>query len=112
MLAVERQPAGTKIYGSALDTSCSNQHELADHVQQLIEAQLLDGTVHFYADDIQPKIIINRIKNAGHDFLSAMREDTIWKQVKAKIMLPAGSWTIGIAVEYAKSIVRQKLGLP
>jgi hypothetical protein len=112
MLAVEAQPAGKKIYGSDLKTSCANSEEVADHVQQLIEAGCLDGTVHFNFGEIPPKIVINRTKNAGHDFLSAMREDTVWQQVKKNVMLPAGSWTIGIALEYAKTVIRAKLGLP
>lgn len=111
MLATELNPAGQKLYGSSFKTCCADPHELGDHVQQLIDARFLDGVVHFHEHKIPPTIVIDRIKNPGHDFLQAMREDTIWKQVKTKLMVPAASWTLGIAVEYAKQLLRQKLGI-
>lgn len=88
-----------------------NPHDLADHVQQLIESGYLQGKVHFNGADTPPKVVIHRVRSAGHNFLQAMREDTIWKAVKEKIMQPTMSWTIGLAVAYAESIVRKKLGL-
>jgi hypothetical protein len=112
MLAAEDQPAGQKLFGSSLKSCCFNPYELGDHVQQLIEAGYLDGVVHFHGKEIPPKIVIDRIKTAGHDFLQAMREDTVWKHVKSKVMVPTASWTLGLAVEYAKHFVAEKLGLP
>ncbi len=111
MLVAERQPAGKTLFGSDLKHCCADPHELGDHAQQLIDAGFLDGVVHFHRREMAPKIVINRIKNPGHDFLDAMREDTIWKQVKEKVMIPAGSWTLGLALEYAKNLVRERLGL-
>src|SRR5205814_137992 len=105
MLAAEQQPAGQKLFGSSLKDRCADPHELGDHVQQLIEAGFLEGVVHFHGREMPPKIVINRIKNPGYDFLDAMREDTIWKQVKTKVMVPTASWTLGIAVEYAKHLL-------
>ncbi len=112
MLAAEEQPAGQKLFGSGLKALCDDSHELGDHVQQLIEVGYLDGVVHFHGRETPPKIVIDRIKAAGHDFLQAMREDTVWKHVKAKVMIPTASWTLGLAVEYAKHFVAAKLGLP
>jgi hypothetical protein len=112
MQAVEAQPPGTKLYGSALEVDCNNQKELADHVNQLIDAGLLEGKIHFqYEQAVPPKIVIQRLTNAGHDFLDAMREENIWRKVKEKVMRPAASWTLTIAMEYAKSLIREKLGL-
>ncbi len=111
MLAAEKHPAGQTLYGSNLRELCGNTHELADHVHQLIEGGYVQGKVHFNGADTPPKVVIHRVRPAGHDFLQAMREDTIWKAVKEKIMQPTMSWTIGLAVAYAESIVREKLGL-
>lgn len=111
MLAAEKQPAGQKLYGSGLRELCGNTHELADHVHQLIKSGYLEGVVHFNDADTPPKVVIQRVSSAGHDFLQAMREDTIWRKVKEKIMQPTMSWTIGLAVAYAESIIREKLGL-
>lgn len=112
MLAAEQQPAGHTLYASSIKTDSENPHEVADHVQQLIEAGFIDGAVHFHGPDSLPNAVIHRVKNPGHDFLQAMREDTIWKMVKEKVMIPTASWTLALAVEYAKRILRERLGLP
>ena len=75
MLAVEQHPAGKKLYGSQLKTSCHNPYELADHVQHLIDEGLIEGEVHLFAGHFPPKFSISRITTVGHDFLAAMRED-------------------------------------
>ncbi len=111
MLVAEEQPPGTKFFVGALKIS-SDLHEIAEHVQQLIEAGFLVGAVHTYGREMRPNMIIDRIKPSGHDFLQAMREDTISKKVKEKVMIPAGSWTLQLAVEYAKNLLRERLGLP
>jgi hypothetical protein len=111
LIAAEKQPAGHKLYGSGLKQLCNDIHELADHVQQLIEGGYLEGTVRFSSSDTPPKVIIHRVKSAGHDFLQAMSDDTIWKKVKENIMRPAIGWTLGIAVAYAEQQIRERLGL-
>ena len=112
MLAAEAQPAGRKLYASAIKTVSSNSHELADHVQQLIDIGYLDATVHM-GDVMTPsKAVICRVKGPGHDFLQAMREDTIWKMVKEKVMKPTASWTLVLAVEWAQQYIRKQVGLP
>ncbi len=111
MVVAERQPAGQKLHGSDLKSCCDDPHELGDHVQQLIEAGFLDGVVHFHGNEMPPGIVVLRIKNSGHDFLQAVREDTIWEQVKEKVMVPAGSWTLQLAVEYAKHLLKERLGI-
>jgi len=111
MLAAEKQPAGHKLYASAIKTVSDNPHEIADHIQQLIEIGYLDATVQFYGRDTPPKAVIHRIKGPGHDFLQAMRDDTVWRMVKEKVMVPAASWTLATAVKYAEQWLAKKLGL-
>ena len=112
MLAAERQPAAQDLFLRDIKSLHEDVHEIADHVQQLLDAEFIDGIALINGREMYPKIIIHRIKNPGHDFLQAMREDTIWKQVKERVMVPAGSWTLQLAVEYAKNLVRERLGLP
>lgn len=112
MLVAEKQPAGQKLNRSGLKGTSSNPHELGDYVQQLIELGYVDAVVHFHDSDTPPTIVIRRITSHGHDFLQAMREDTVWKLVKEKVMVPTASWTLALGVEWAQRYLRQKLGLP
>lgn len=111
MLAAEQQPAGHKLHASSIKTASANPHEVADHVQQLIELGYIDGTVHFNGPEVLPNAVINRVTSCGHDFLQAMRDDTVWSLVKKEVMIPTASWTLELAVEYAKHYIRHKLGL-
>ena len=112
MLVAEATPAGHKLRECDLKTSSKDPHEVADHVQQLIEQGLLGGVVHFTHDPREaPVVVIDRITSRGHDFIQATRDDAIWRVVKEKVMRPLSSWTIQLAVEYAQKLAREKLGL-
>lgn len=111
MLAAEKNPPGQKLYGGTLKILCENTHELAEHVQLLIDSQMIDGVVHRHAAPTLPNIVIRRLKARGHDFLQAMRDDTVWRKVKRNVMKPAASWTLELAIEYAKHLIREKLGV-
>ena len=111
MLAAERQPAGKPMTGTDLKGCCDDPHELGDHVQQLIEAGYVDGVVHINPG-LTPKIRLNRLTFHGHEFLHAMRDDSIWKMVKEKVMLPTASWSLKLAAAYAIKLAATHLGLP
>lgn len=112
MLAAEQQPAGKKLYGRSIKTTAANALELADHVQLLIEAGYIDGKVGLYGPDVPPNVVIDRIRYPGHEFLQAMRDDTIWRIVKEKFMIATASWTLALAVDFAIQLIRKKLLLP
>jgi hypothetical protein len=112
MLAAEKQPAGEKLFLSALRPLHGDIHELAEHVQLLRDAGFLEATIHTHGRDMNPKAIINRVTNTGHDFIRATKEDTIWNKAKEKVITPAGSWTLQLLLEYAKHLLRERLGLP
>jgi hypothetical protein len=112
MLAAEAQPAGKPLFASDVARLCNDPYELADHVEQLIEERYLSGTVHSHGREVRPNILIKRVTAKGHDFLSAMRDDSIWKKVKAKVMTAAGGWTLALAMECAKLLIKERLRLP
>jgi hypothetical protein len=111
MLAAEMQPAGHILHLSSIKTVTDNYNEIADHIQQLIDADYVDGVVHLSEPGTMPNAIIRRVKHNGYEFLQAMREDTVWKWVKEKVMIPGASWTLAIAAEAAKDHIRKHLGL-
>ena len=55
-----------------------------------------------------------RIKNAGHDYLDAIRDEDIWKKTKDGAS-KVGGVTLGIfkdiAIAYVKQAVTEKLGI-
>ncbi len=111
MLSAESFEPGRKVFASELKNLVGTPHEIADHIQQLIECGYLEGTVRFHGSQTNPTVVVHRVTSSGHDFLQAMRDDTIWKKVKQHVLLPSASWTLGLAVEYAKQIVRKTIGI-
>jgi hypothetical protein len=54
---------------------------------------------------------IDRLTNAGHDFLEASRSDTIWRKFKEKLLDVGGGVSMPVATELLKKLVREALGL-
>jgi hypothetical protein len=91
---------------------------LAYHAQLMIDAGLIEGTVHYSSRRgvrIPEAFHIQRLTWAGHDFLEAARNDTVWHTAKEKILKSGAAWTFDILKEILKSLARQQLvhlGLP
>ncbi len=52
---------------------------------------------------------IIRMTWAGHDFLDAARDDTLWRKAKEKVIRPTASWTFGILLEWLKHEIRSRI---
>jgi hypothetical protein len=52
---------------------------------------------------------IYRLTWAGHDFLDAARDNTIWKKAKDSILKPGISWTFSILTEWLKQEAHDKI---
>jgi hypothetical protein len=95
-----------------------SREQLAYHAQLLIDAGLVEGTVHYGASRgrrIPDTFHIQRLTWAGHDFLDAARDDTVWRTAREKILKPGVSWTFELLKETLKALAKQQLshlGLP
>lgn len=84
---------------------------VGEHVQLLIEAGLLDGKVSPGMDG-GAYIQVQRLTWKGHDFLDAMKDDSIWTQAKETILRPVGGVAFDVLLDWLKWKMGQKLGLP
>jgi hypothetical protein len=76
----------------------------------LIEAAIAEG-----GDGSPIGAVIIRMTWAGHDFLDAARDDTVWRKAKEKVLKPGVSWTFELLKETLKALAQQQLariGLP
>lgn len=84
------------------------------HVALLIEASLVHGT--FTEFNLRPAGgSVFRLTWAGHDFLDATRNDTVWRTAKEKILKSGMSWTFDILKATLKALAVQEIakhGLP
>jgi len=67
-------------------------------------------------NDRYPQSVARCLTWAGHDFLDAMRDDTIWKKAKEKVLAPTGKEIVGasfaVLLGWLRYEAAQKLGIP
>ena len=111
MLQAEEAPAGQPIRSFEIE-SLEDPFDVAEHVNLALDSGLLEGKIQWHGREVIPPIFITRITNTGHDFIEAVRDDTIWKKVKENVVKPSATWTLGLILEYAKALAKERLGLP
>ena len=85
--------------------------KVVEHIQLLCDAKLVVAT---FGGTAQGKITSGRIERltwAGHEFLSASKDESTWQKVRTKVVGPTISWTWSILLEMLKEEAKAKLGL-
>lgn len=83
---------------------------IAYNVQLLDDAGLLEAIIKKDHRGAAVGCAIMRLTWAGHDFLDATKDDTIWNKAKERILKPGVSWTFSILVEFLKAEAQRRLG--
>lgn len=95
----------------SIDLSKYSMDQKNYHLALLIEADLLQGKVHYPSTkhtDIPDKVFVKRITWNGHEFLDKARNDTVWNKAKEIIKNKGASISIQaitIALEKAIALV-------
>jgi hypothetical protein len=84
------------------------------HVELLIEAKLVNGEVTRVEGQGVGKgiAVVTGLTWAGHDFLDAMKNDTVWLKARENILKPLGGVAFDVLKEWLKAEMRQKLQIP
>lgn len=91
--------------------------EVAYHVKQLIDGGFVEGEVLTATTEASPgkpvpkDYFVHDITWKGHDFIKAVREATVWQQVKDHFRENAIPWTADLILEFLKQKGREALGL-
>lgn len=88
-----------------------DQMTVARHVQLLKEAGLAEAHV-LTGDGVAPQAaLVFRLTWEGHDFLDAVRNDTVWAKTKQLLKEKGGSGSFEIIKAIAISYAKAQLGL-
>lgn len=106
LLAAEDAPPG----GSDLEFEGHDLKTVAYHVDLLEEAGYLVG------DNIRSEggVVgagVERLTWEGHEFLDAVRDDTVWRRTKERVSRAVGSASIEVVKAVAEGIAKGQLGL-
>jgi len=86
--------------------------QLVYHSALLIEAKLVHGSVLKESGGEIASTITSGLTWAGHEFLDAARNDTIWKQATDKLKQAGVQVTVSVMQELLKKLLKDSLGLP
>jgi hypothetical protein len=92
------------------DVEGYSQQERMYNAALIIESGLAKGDI---VEGAFGKVMcagLDRLTVAGHDFLDAARDDTIWKKAKEKVMKPGAAFTFEIVKEWLKVEIRSRIG--
>src|SRR5689334_21057270 len=79
---------------------------LSHHLEIMAQAGLLHAETHELAGGFAAHAVTYySVSWQGHEFLSALRDETRWKEVK-KIMVRAGGFVTEVALDIAKDMVK------
>jgi hypothetical protein len=82
---------------------------VAYQVSLMKEAGLIDAVIIQNQMGLPSQAALMGITWAGHDFLDASRDSTLWKKAVEHIIKPGASWSFSILVEWLKQEARRRL---
>jgi hypothetical protein len=100
-LEIEKLPASGNWFTIRLDGYTQEQlsaHVMMAHDAGFVEAKFLPGTTEF---------LVKRLTYAGHEFVDAAREETLWNKAKDNVLSTAGTLTLE-ALKIALSALMQQ----
>lgn len=80
------------------------------HAALAIEAGLLHGVCTHNVEGHVVSATLQKLTWAGHDFLDAARNESVWKSVKAKIAKVGGAWTFEVVKALLVEAVKRAAG--
>ena len=93
-----------------LKISGRTDREVSYHVMLLGEARLVE--VKNYGNANRFEYRPRRLTWEGHEFLDAVRDDTVWKRAKSETLAKTGQLTFEVIKATLMGLARQGLGLP
>lgn len=95
-----------------LDLSAHTEEQRVYHSALLIEAGLVHGETVLDGNGQPVGTVILRPTWAGHEFLDAARNDTIWHKAGERIKKSGVDVTLSLLKEVLNQLLKQSLGLP
>jgi hypothetical protein len=97
------------------DFSPDRRSEISYHTELLIEAGLIEGDMHGHLGPGPSDFFAKRLSWSGHEFLDAVRSDTVWAKTKKTFAAKGVEMTFdlvkSVASEITVALVRGATGV-
>lgn len=94
------------------DLSSFSEDRRVYHSALLIEAGLVHGDILSDGEGQPVGTVTLRLTWAGHEFLDAARNETIWRKAREHIKKSGVDVTISLLKDVLNQLLKQSLGLP
>jgi len=109
LLWAEKQEHGC-MQGNPTITGYSDEL-IAYHVHLMGQAGLVVSIDLSVSESDSPGASLNSLSWAGHDFIDACRDNSIWAKAKDTVLKPATGMAFDVLLEWLKAEARKRLGL-
>jgi hypothetical protein len=109
LLKAEELTPGATLRLSDFDTARAD--EIAYHLKLLDESGLINVSTAEFLGAAGIHFDLDRLTWSGHDFLDAVRNDSIWNKTKAMISEKGGAMTFELIKSFAISVAKTALGI-
>lgn len=106
--ATSQEHAG--IDGNPSFPGYTDEH-VAYQVYLMNQAGLVEAEDRTDNDSLSPESVLLNVTWAGHDFIDATRNDTVWRKTKTKVLSSGASFTFDILKDVLSVAARTTLGL-
>lgn len=93
------------------DIEGTSEDEIKFHLGLMIEAGILRGHSEWLGQEIPRTVRIEGISWAGHDFLAAIRDETIWNRVKTALSKIGGQAAFDVITALCIATGKQATGI-
>jgi hypothetical protein len=109
LLQIETVPAGHAIF--RFNIEALNELEVMEHVQLLLDAGFIEGSVIRTTIGKPVKSVVKRLTLAGHQFLDKARNDTFWNKALETAKEKGLATSLSILTALLEQIAKQCAGI-
>jgi hypothetical protein len=110
LIWMEARPEGRNVNWK-IEIEGFTDDEIGYHAYLMNQAGLIIAADATPLESASPKWIPNMLTWQGHEFLAAVKDDTLWAKAKKDVIRPAVGATFSVLLEWLKSEAKLRLGL-
>lgn len=110
LISIEQLSPGTHLFD--VPPGDADPAVAYEHVRLLINAGYVDGKAIGIMGTNVGQLLISGLTWEGHDFVEAVKNDTVWSKTKAAINAQGGNATVEIVKALATAFLKAQFGLP
>lgn len=110
LLWIEAQEHGRNIAWK-IEIDGYTEEQIGYHAYIMAQAGLITAMNATYSDSKSHCYVPESLTWDGHEFLSAIKDDTVWAKARETVLKPAVGATLAVILEWAKAESLRRLGL-